>query len=852
VREGPVEDRLAASLPTDGKIDPDEALERFLSWVDTTGLSLYPAQEEAVLELMAGRHVILNTPTGSGKSLVALALHFSTLCARGRSFYTSPIKALVNEKFFDLCEQLGPAQVGMMTGDASVNPRAPVVCCTAEVLANLAMREGEYAAIDTVVMDEFHYYSDPDRGMAWQAPLLTLPQARFLLMSATLGDVSVFEQRIAEFTGTEVTRVFSSDRPVPLDFSYETTPIHDTIVNLVDQGRAPVYVVNFTQREAAEQAQGLTSFKLADKDKRAEIQREIGDMRFDTPFGRDMKRLLSHGIGLHHAGLLPKYRMLVERLAQKGLLSVISGTDTLGVGVNVPIRTVLFSKLCKFDGLKVRVLSVREFQQIAGRAGRKGYDDAGSVVAQAPDHVIENLKLEAKARGAGKKKFNRKKPPERGYVPWDESTFNRLRDGQPEALDSQFEVTHGMLLGVLDREFNVSAPHGGYRRLIDMIGRSYERDGARRRHRRHCAELFRSLRHAGVLEVGRPEGWPRACVRVSPGLQRDFSLNHTLSLYLVAALEQLDHESPTYALDVVSVVEAILESPRAVVQKLLDHAKTELVGRLKADGVEYEERMAQLERIDIPKPGAEFIYRTFDDFRVHHPWVRSDNVRPKSIARDMFERWATFNDYVREYGLARSEGVLLRYLSQAYKTLVQNVPVSQRDDEFVDLLAFLRATLARVDSSLVSEWERMLRGDPEGTPEVDAPAPPPYDLAADPKALGARVRAELLAVTKALAAGDFVEALGGLRHDPEDEWTPERLEAALQPVLDEIERIEFGPSARYAQLTTVRPESERMFTAQHVLVGPDGNSPWFLEAQVDLREPEAVDGPLLYLRRIAS
>ncbi len=853
MREGPADARLHSRLPADGSVGGDEALERFLAWVDDVGLSLYAAQEEAVLEIAAGRHVIVNTPTGSGKSLVALAQHFVTMCAGGRSYYTSPIKALVNEKFFDLCGQLGAENVGMMTGDASVNPRARVICCTAEVLANLAVRDGAYAEIDSVVMDEFHFYADPDRGMAWQLPILTLPHVKFVLMSATLGDVRQFEKGIEALTGTEVSRVFSAQRPVPLDFSYTTSPIHETIQALCDSGKSPVYVVNFTQRDAGDLAQGLTSFRLADKAARAQISEELANMRFDTPFGKDIRRMLSHGIGLHHAGLLPKYRMLVERLAQRGLLAAISGTDTLGVGVNVPIRTVLFTQLCKYDGETTRILSVREFQQIAGRAGRKGYDDAGSVVAQAPEHVIENLRLENKAKLAGKKKFTRKKPPERGYVPWDESTFEKLRDGEPEELTSQFSVTHGVLLEVIDREFNVAEPHGGYRRLVEIIGRSYERDGAKKRHRRHAAELFRSLRKAGVLEVTRPEGFDRTCVRVSQGLQRDFSLNHTLSLYLLAALEQLDREVDTYALDVTSVVESILESPHAVLRKILDKVKGDLVAKWKADGVEYEERMARLETVDIPKPQADFIYRTFDTFRVHHPWVRVDNVRPKSIARDMFERWATFNDYVREYGLSRSEGVLLRYLSQAYKTLVQNVPMAMRDEAFVDLLAFLRATLARVDSSLLTQWEKMLGGHAPSEAEAPEEQPAvPYDLATDRRSLMARVRAELHAVVKAIAEGQWDEALAALRADPDDPWDAERLEQAVAPVLEEIERIEFGPSARYHALTTLHEDGERCFVAQQVLVGAEGNSPWFLEAQVDLTAPDAAEGPLLWLRRIAS
>ncbi|MEM7153434.1 MAG: DUF3516 domain-containing protein [Myxococcota bacterium] len=849
---------LEQYLPTEGTLDGDEILERFLEWVGQRGIDLYDAQEEAILELMGGQHLVLATPTGSGKSMVALALHFKALCQGKRSAYTSPIKALVSEKFFDLCRQLGAQNVGMMTGDASINPRAPVQCCTAEILANQALRDGAYTSTDIVVMDEFHYYSDADRGMAWQLPLLTMPHATFLLMSATLGNVGEFERQIEAFTGKPVTVVRSRQRPVPLEFEYRETPLHETIGDLAAAGRAPVYVVNFTQREAAEQAQNLTSVNLCTKEEKRAIAKVIGNFRFDTHYGKDIKRFLHHGIGLHHAGLLPKYRTLVERLSQQGLLKIISGTDTLGVGVNVPIRSVLFTKLCKFDGEKVRILAVRDFKQIAGRAGRKGFDDHGWVLAQAPEHVIENKKLEAKAAaGKGnKKRFVRKKPPERGYVPWDEHTFQKLIESDPEALESRFSVTHGMLMTVLDREFNVDQPHGGYKTIIEIIGRSYERSGARKRHRRQAAMLFRHLREAEIIEVERPEGWPRRCVRVSPGLQRDFSLHHTLSLYLLEALAQLDAESEGFGLDVLSLVESILENPRAVLMRQLDYVKGELVARLKQEGVEYEDRMTELEKADYPKPLADLIYRTFDEFRTGHPWVRGENVAPKSVARDMQERFASFNEYVKEYGLGRIEGVLLRYLSQTYKTLLQNVPVSYHNQEVEDVIAFLRAMLARVDSSLVSEWERILKGGPEpgeSDAEVEEEAEPePYDLAKDKKALTARVRAELHAVAKAMAMGDHEEALVGLAVDPDDAWTVERLEKALEPVFEEEGTLHFGAEARAPALTKIESAGERRWSVEHTLVGPQGPSPWRVQAEVDLREPDAVDEPLLRLRAIVG
>src|SRR5512138_2762818 len=539
----------AALLPPAGEtLAPDAILDRFVSWVSGTGLALYPHQEEAILQLLDGRHVVLNTPTGSGKSLVATFLHFQSMAEGKRSFYTCPIKALVNEKFFDLCRLFGPENVGMMTGDAAVNRDAPIVCCTAEILMNLAVRDGG-ARVDAAVMDEFHYYGDKERGVAWQVPLLALEGATFLLMSATLGDTTAIEEALALRTGRKVARVHGAVRPVPLQFEYRETPLHETIEELVGSGRAPIYLVNFTQRAAAEQAQNLMSANFSTKEEKGRIAEALQGFRFDSPFGKEIQRFLRHGVGLHHAGLLPKYRLLVEKLAQGGMLKVVSGTDTLGMGVNIPLRTVLFTQLCKFDGEKTAILSARDFHQISGLAGRKGFDDRGYVVAQAPEHVIENKRLAEKA--AAGKKVVKKQPPQKGYVHWDRNTFEKLREKAPEPMESRFEPTFGLLVNLLQSE--TTQRGGGYGRLVEIVGRAHGNDYVRAKHRRTAAQRFRALRAAGLLAVNRVEGYAGAYVRTAPGLQRDFSLFHTLALYLLDTLPRIPAERETYALDVLSM-----------------------------------------------------------------------------------------------------------------------------------------------------------------------------------------------------------------------------------------------------------------------------------------------------------
>ena len=835
-------------------MDADEVLSRFLTHVQSTGIELYRAQEEALLELMAGKHVVLSTPTGSGKSLVAIGLFFKALAERKTAFYTCPIKALVNEKFFDFCDLFGADLVGLMTGDATINRRAPLVCCTAEILANLALRDGALR-VDYVVMDEFHYYGDRERGVAWQVPLLALRDATFLLMSATLGDTRSIESGIEDRTGRAFAAVRGSLRPVPLEYEYRETPLHETIADLISTARAPVYLVNFTQRAAAEEAQSLLSVEVCTKSEKEALKAALADVPFTTPFGKELQRFLRHGVGLHHAGLLPRYRLLVEKLAQAGLLKVVSGTDTLGVGVNIPLRSVLFTQLCKFDGEKSALLSVRDFQQIAGRAGRKGFDTRGYVLCQAPAHVIENKRLAAK-----NKKFVTRKPRQKGYVPWDRGAFDRLVNGTAEPLESRFVVTFGMLINLLQGRRRDRG--GGYRVLVELIARSAESDRKKREHRRLAATYFRTLRRAGIIDVVTTESVRGRVVDVAADLQRDFSLNQTLSLYLLETLPGLEQASPTYALDVLTLVESILENPDAVLRKQLDRVKGERIAKMKADGLDYEQRMAELETLEWPKPCRDLIYETFNAFVERHPWVGTENIRPKSVAREIYETLATFSEYVRDLGLERSEGVLLRYLADAYRTLEQTVPPAFRTAEVEDIAAHLRAMLRETASSLLEEWESLREGtvpEPVRAPRGDSAEARAglRPLREDARALAGRVRAELHRLVRLLADRRYADATA-LLHDPDGAWTPERLASDMERYWQEHASIVITPEARRPHLTTLRSEPDGSLRVSQRLLDPAGEDDWCVEARVDLAHHPSGDRaglddrPTIELMRIGN
>ncbi|MGW1199294.1 DEAD/DEAH box helicase [Streptomyces sp. NPDC002536] len=807
--------------------DPDALFEAFSTWAEERGITLYPAQEEALIEVVSGANVILSTPTGSGKSLVAAGAHFTALANDQVTFYTAPIKALVSEKFFDLCKIFGTENVGMLTGDASVNADAPVICCTAEVLASIALRDGKDADIGQVVMDEFHFYAEPDRGWAWQIPILELPQAQFVLMSATLGDVSRFEEDLTRRTGRPTSVVRSATRPVPLSYEYRATPLTETLTELLQTQQAPVYIVHFTQAAAVERAQALMSINMCSREEKDEIAKLIGNFRFTTKFGRNLSRFVRHGIGVHHAGMLPKYRRLVERLAQAGLLKVICGTDTLGVGVNVPIRTVLFTALTKYDGQRVRTLRAREFHQIAGRAGRAGFDTAGFVVAQAPDHVVENEKALAKAGDDPKKrrKVVRKKAPE-GFVNWTENTFEKLIASEPEQLTSRFRVTHAMLLAVIAR------PGNAFEAMRRMLEDNHEPRRNQLRHIRRAIAIYRSLLDGGVVErLDEPDAEGRI-VRLTVDLQSDFALNQPLSTFALASFELLDPESPSYALDMVSVVESTLDDPRQILVAQQNKARGEAVAAMKAEGIEYEERMERLADISYPKPLEEVLSHAYDVYRKSHPWVGDHPLSPKSVIRDMYERAMTFTEFTSFYDLARTEGIVLRYLASAYKALDHTVPDDLKSDDFEDLIAWLGEMVRQVDSSLLDEWEQLANPGEESAEEAQDRADQVKPVTANARAFRVLVRNAMFRRVE-LAALDKVAELGEM--DADAGWDEDRWGEAMDAYWDEYEELGTGPDARGPKLLSIeeRPE-DGLWRVRQTFADPNGDHDWGISAEVDL------------------
>lgn len=779
----------------------EDALELFLGWVETQGISPWPHQEEALLSLAADDHVILGTPTGSGKSLVALGMLFIANCTNRRAYYTAPIKALVSEKFFNLVDILGKDNVGMITGDASINASAPVICCTAEILANQALREGEGTDVGCVVMDEFHFYADPDRGWAWQVPLLTLSHVQFLLMSATLGDVTDIAASLGEHTERDVDVIADAPRPVPLAYEYVDTALEGTVELALRDGDAPLYIVHFTQDGALSSAQALASYGVSTREQRDAIKDAIKGTRFSTSFGQVLHRLLLAGVGVHHAGMLPRYRLLVEKLAQQGLLPVICGTDTLGVGINVPIHTVVLTALAKFDGHRMRRLNAREFHQIVGRAGRAGFDTEGRVIAEATEYDIENARALAKAGGDPKKarKIKTKKPPE-GFVGWNAQTFERLQTAVPEKLRPRLRITNSMVLAEVEQGGDAAA------RMHVLVEDSAQTDEEKAALLQRVDEVFATLMDAGVVTCEQHADGSMGYV-TTVDMPDDFALDQPLSPFLIAALELLDPESETYALDVISMVEATIEDPWQILRAQEREARGRAIAEMKADGVEFDERMERVQEVTYPKPLDELLDAAYVEYCTKVPWASDYALSPKSVLRDMVETASDFKTYIQRYNIARSEGTLLRYLSEAYRALDRTVPLDKRDERLDDIISWLGLVVRSVDSSLVDEWASA--GELE-----DMAAPAAADeVVRDRRGTTLLVRNALFSRVR-LAAQGRTDQLGAL----DEEWGYRELvwKQTLERFHEEHEAILIDADARSTAYLSIDEQDEKTAHVWHV------------------------------------
>jgi hypothetical protein len=410
-----------------------------------------------------------------------------------------------------------------------------------------------------------------------------------------------------------------------------------------------------------------------------------------------------------------------------------------------------------------------------------------------------------------------------------------------------------MLLNVLSRESD------GCRAMQQLIARSHETPKAKKNHVKRAWQLFRSLVERKIIEFI-PKTDEGAYLRVNVELQDDFSMDQTLSLYLLETLPLLDPQAPDYAFVLLTLAESILEDPDIILRKQLDKVKTQKMAEMKQAGMEYDERMEELEKLEYPKPNREFVYSTFNAFADKHPWVGQENIRPKSIAREMFETFRSFADYIRDYELQRAEGVLLRHLNSVYKVLSQTVPDAAKTEPVQEMEIYLRTMIRQVDSSLLDEWEKMR--DPSYQAVEKKEARPPgaeeaeRDITRDVKTFTAAIRNRAFSFLRGLVNADYEAALEHLDSLGDGEgvpWTPVRLQHAMEQYHADHQRICLDPNARNSRHTYVTPsEDKKTWRVQQMLIDPEEHNDWVAEFEVDLTASREKGEPVMTLRKIGT
>jgi hypothetical protein len=478
------------------------------------------------------------------------------------------------------------------------------------------------------------------------------------------------------------------------------------------------------------------------------------------------------------------------------------------------------------------MLKAREFHQIAGRAGRAGFDTAGTVVVQAPDHLVENHRLVLKAGDDPKKlrRVQRKKAPE-GQVNWSEDTYLRLVAAEPEALVSRMRVSHSMLLNVIAR------PGDPFQAMRRLLRDNHEDSRTQLRLVRRAVQQYRDLLAAGVVERVDPPDLDGRTVRLVEDLQLGFALNQPLSTYALAVFDVLDPEAPTYALDVVSVIEATLEDPRTVLGAQEHRARGEAIGGMKAEGIEYDERMELLMDVSHPKPLEELLFHAFGVYRKSHPWVGDHPLSPKSVVRDMYERAMTFSEFVSHYELARTEGIVLRYLAGAYKALEHTVPDERKSEDFQDIVEWLGEMVRQVDSSLLDEWEALANPEEESAEDAQDRADQVKPVTANARAFRVLVRNALFRRVELAALDRFTE-LGEL--DADAGWDADAWSEAMDGYWEEYDELGTGPDARGPQLLHIEEvPQDGLWRVRQTFADPEGDHDWGISAEVDLTASDA-------------
>ncbi len=503
--------------------EPDPALTRdalAAEYFERLPFQPYPVQEEALLAWFTSTQgVLVCAPTGTGKTLIAEAAIYEALRAGKRAYYTTPLIALTDQKLHELRQSVvrwgfRESDVGLVTGNRKVNPQAPILVVVAEILLNrlLSPETFDFSEVSAVVMDEFHSFNDAERGVVWEMTLAMLPaHVRTLLLSATVGNSYEFTSWLNRACNRNVSLVQSADRKVPLSFHWIDDHTLDEWIEKMVEGdevarRTPALIFCFNRDECWQTAELLKGKKVVDKVQQAALSAALEQHDWSQGAGPKLKALLQRGVGVHHAGVLPKYRRVVEDFFQRKLLSVTVCTETLSAGINLPARSVVLPTLMKGPRDKRKLVEISTAQQIFGRAGRPQFDREGFVYALAHEDDVKLLRWREKydsipedtkdpgllkAKKALKKKMPKRDPDETYWTP---EHFEKLRGGAAANLISRGHLPWRLLAYMLLRSPEVQP-------LRELVGRRLQDSGQIEASQRQLNQMLITLWTAGYVEL---------------------------------------------------------------------------------------------------------------------------------------------------------------------------------------------------------------------------------------------------------------------------------------------------------------------------------------------------------------
>ncbi len=687
-------------------------------------LEPYPVQEKAIEKIVAGESVLVTVPTGTGKTLMAKAGIWKALARGETAIYTTPLRALTEEKYRELCDDFGADKVGFATGDYKVNPDAPVQVIVAEILWNKIYGDRVHAPADVVIMDEGHYFNDPERGHVWEQSIIGLDaRSQLVILSATVGDAEQFCNWVYSCRRVELALVQSNERKIPLYHQYRESYLIEVARDLFQKGECPTIIFTFGRELCFERARLLKSCsRFTTDEERARIAEVAEATLLDRGISKELKPLLLHGIGIHHAGILPKYKQMVERLTLERLIKFVVSTETISAGINLPAKRVIFPEMRKYIQGKARLLNSAEYHQMAGRAGRPQFDTDGVAIALAPEAVVQTIRKEMKDAQKGRFTVDENKVRRTAYsrakaeaqkdgdVTWDEEAFNRVVAGKPAPLRSQTKITAEQILAIglpdLTEEqlgpTEAPAPppesdlppslHLNIKTVIDnLLLSDHDKVGAQKR----LAQVTDNLRALGIVdEHGRQvAGQVVNQLRGIDGLFVFFALRKQDLGYpeLRELVEFLvDHE----------VVWKLLQ--RKVDDKKREWIKNRLRERRREEPqvswedveAEYEQKFPR-ELSPVEQIHADFLAA------VPHPELHGGKKR-KVIWAAMEEAQLGFFEFVEREDLAAEEGNLFSYLARVMKC-ARMLRQATGLGEFETVERAVRDVLSVVDERVIEE-----------------------------------------------------------------------------------------------------------------------------------------------------